>query len=173
MEALVAGSEALGWLEAGGRGGRFNGRAVVLHRGGDGSPSLPREALFVMTQEVWIGIDQQDGATLAWAWMNGKEIPLDDLSFIRNAEGATLDFRPAADLQIEVQAHDPVGSANPLSHFSWLERQAARVWTDIAWRRVEAGDAILTQGDQTTKAGAILLSEGPDFEPIGTTETSE
>ncbi len=173
MEALVATGETLGWLEAGGRGGHFNGRAVVLHRGGDGSPELPREGLFIMTQNVSIGIDQQDGATLAWAWVDGAAIPLDDLAFSRSAEGATLDFRPAADLVIEVRAQDPVGSSNPLGHFSWLERQAARVWTDVAWRRIEAGHATLTQGEQITKASAILLSEGPDFEPIGNTETPE
>jgi hypothetical protein len=172
MEALVAGGSALGWLEAGGRGGRFSGRAVVLHRGGDGSPSLPRQAVFVTAKDTWVGIDQQDGATLAWAWLDGQRIAVSDLVLKRTPQGASLDFRPAADLVIDIQAHDPVGSSDPLGHFTWLERTAAEVLSDVAWRRVEAGGATVIFGGESRSAQAILLSEGPDFEPIGSGESN-
>jgi hypothetical protein len=173
MAAPVSGANVLGWLEAGGRGGRFRGRGVVLHRGGDGSPSLPREAVFVMAKNIWIGLDQQDGVSLAWAHVDGQALSVDDLSFERTGEGATLDLRPAADLVIQIKAEDPVGTQDPLAHYSWLERTAASLFSDVAWRRIEAGQATLTRGEETRSAGAILLSEGPAFEPLGSTGDAE
>ena len=173
MAAPVAGASALGWLEAGGRGGRFRGRGVILHRGGDGRPPLPREAVFILEKNIWIGIDQQDGVSLAWAQVDGQSLSVDDLTFSRTGDGGTLDLRPAADLFIEIKAKDPVGTSDPLAHYSWLERTTASLFTDVAWRRIEAGQATLTIAGEARSAGAILLSEGPAFEPIAPTGDAE
>ena len=167
MEALVANSKGLGWLEAGGRGGHFGLQSVILHRGGDASPSLPREGVFVMDGTTSIGLDTQDDQQLVWAFIDGQAIPTDSVQFARSATGAELDFRPAADLWVEIQIREPSGTTNPMDHLNWLESLAADLWTDIAWRRVAVGKATIHWQSEERYAGTLLLSEGPQFKPVG------
>lgn len=167
MEALTTSGKGLGWLEAGGRGGHFGLQSVILQRGGDASPALPREGVFVLDGTTAIGFDTQDGQQLVWAFIEGEAIPTDSVQLERSATGARLDFRPSADLWIEIQSREPTGTTHPLEHLSWLESVASNLWTDVAWRRVEAGKATIHWQSEERYAGALLLSEGPQFEPVG------
>lgn len=56
-----------GWIEAGKRGGRLEGRAVVLRRGGDGLVDGPRTTVAVFCDGLDLGIDRQGPLVSAWA----------------------------------------------------------------------------------------------------------
>ena len=102
-----------------------------------------------------IGIDTQDGQQLVWAFIEGEAIPTDSVQLERSATGARLDFRPSADLWIEIQSREPTGT----THFRALklaESVASNLWTDVAWRRVEAGKATIHWQARALRGGPTL-----------------
>lgn len=104
---------AQGWFTAGRRGGMFNGRAVTLHRGGDGRPQTNRITLVAMGTDVSIGWDNQGSTRLAWARMKDVDVPLEDLQHTVQEDGThRLDFRPAGDLVVDFEATTTGGSTD-------------------------------------------------------------
>ncbi len=93
-----------GWFTAGRRGGMFEGRAIAFHRGGDGQPKTERHTAVIMGPDVSIGIDDQGGQRIQWARIGDLDLPLEELKMTLHSNGgATLDFRPALDLEIDLR----------------------------------------------------------------------
>ena len=91
----------------------FNGRAVTLHRGGDGRPQTSRITLVAMGTDVSIGWDNQGSTRLAWARMKDVDIPLEDLQHTVQEDGThRLDFRPAGDLVVDFEPTATGGSTD-------------------------------------------------------------
>ena len=82
----------------------FEGRAIALHRGGDGQPKTERQTAVLMGPDVSIGIDEQGGQQMQWARIGDLDLPLGDLKMTLHTNGgATVDFRPAVDLKIDLK----------------------------------------------------------------------
>ena len=65
--------QRFGVVGIGRRGGHFGLQSVILQRGGDASPELPRRR-FVLDGSTAIGFDAQDGQQLVWAFIDGEEV---------------------------------------------------------------------------------------------------
>jgi len=150
---------AHGWFTAGKRGGIVNGWAVTLHRGGDGRPEGSREAAFVLGPRVSIGLDTHGDARLAWARIDDRDFPLTDLRLHTSADGGgILDFRPSADLRIELRASKVRGERNGFDHLYAPEALVADIAGLKAQRIVRRATAIIHLEGDTFSNAAVLVT---------------
>ena len=161
MTSPITHGSAHGWFTAGRRGGMFQGRAVALHRGGDGRPSGPRHAAFVLGNGISIGLDEQGGQRLAWARIGDMDVPMDDLKQQVDAGGThILDFRPAAALEVRLRPTGVGGTLDVLDHLYAPERFVAQTAGLLALRTVLRAEAeIIHEGTVLTSTGLIIRSE--------------
>lgn len=111
QEPVLVDGTLHGWLEAGKRGGRLDGRAVVLRRGGDGLVDAPRTTVAVFCDGLSVGVDQHGELGSAWrvpgtgaatgrAWVEA------DGSGELEVDGVTVRFAPTRSvLRTEVYGH--------------------------------------------------------------------
>lgn len=145
-----------GWLSAGERGGAVSGVGVLLHRGGDGIPALPRRAAFVLHQRVNIGFDAHGSGVLQWAVIDGVEVPVDDLEVDLTTASPTL-VLPSADLQVVLTPWAWDGWSDPMDHLSGLESLLGGVLMGRGSRRIRAARADIRLGGTELTGPAILL----------------
>ncbi|MFT5683212.1 MAG: hypothetical protein ACI8RZ_004141 [Myxococcota bacterium] len=149
-----------GWLSAGERGGAVRGVGVVLHRGGDGVPALPRTAAFVLDERVNIGIDRHGAGVLRWAIIDGQSVPVDDLTVDLSAAHPTLTL-PSANLQITLHPWRWDGWSNPMDHLMGIEALLGGVVLGRPMRRVRAARAEIVLRGESLSGPAILLDVMP------------
>jgi hypothetical protein len=158
MTAPITRGPAHGWVTAGKRGGMVNGWAIALHRGGDGIPPVPRQAVFVISPRVSVGLDDQGETRLGWARIDDTDIPLTDLQFQRSSDGGgILDFRPAADLRIALEATGVGGIQDGFSHLYLPERWVARAAGFRATRTVTRAAATVQWQEERFQSAAMVL----------------
>jgi len=156
VAAEVAMGRASGWLSAGGRGGAVRGFGVLLHRGGDGVPDLPRTAAYVLDDRVSLGLDTHGSGALRWASIDGIPVPVDDLSADLTAPQPTLTL-PSAGLQITLHPWRWDGWSNPMEHLMGIEAMLGGLVLGRPMRRVRAARADITlRGESLTGQGILL-----------------
>ena len=52
------------------------GAGIVLHRGGDGRPGAVRRGLYVLSEDLSLGVDEQGPARLVWGTLDGRPLDL-------------------------------------------------------------------------------------------------
>ncbi len=145
-----------GWLSAGERGGPVRGVGVLLHRGGDGVPSLPRAAAFVLDDRVSLGLDTHGRGALAWAIIDGRSVPVDDLTADLTARRPTLSL-PSADLKVTLHPWRWDGWSNPMEHLMGIEALLGGMILGRPMRRVRAVRADIILGGEALTGQGILL----------------
>ncbi len=149
---------AHGWFTAGKRGGIFEGRAVALHRGGDGRPAGPRDASFIMGNGVAIGFDQQGSHRLLWAQIRDQDLDTKDAQLLQGEDGnQVLDFRPSADLVVRLSPTGVGGTTDGFSDLYLAEKWVAELANLRAKRTVKRATAHVDfQGEEIRTTGVMI-----------------
>ena len=145
-----------GWLSAGDRGGAVSGVGVLMHRGGDGLPALPRRAAFVLHQRVNLGFDAHGAGKLQWAVIDGVEVPVDDMQADLTAAAPTLTL-PSAGLRVVLHPWSWDGWSDPLEHLSGIEARLGGALLGRPYRRIRAARAEIHLAGTTLSGPALLL----------------
>lgn len=145
-----------GWLSAGERGGTVDGVGVLLRRGGDGIPALPRRAAFVLHQRVNLGFDAHGSGLLRWAIIDGVEVAVDDLQVDLLADSPTLAL-PSADLRVVLHPWAWDGWSDPMDHLIGLEAMLSGVLLGRPARRIRAARAAIQLAGATLSGPALLV----------------
>lgn len=155
----IANGQAHGWFTAGRRGGKFEGRALALHRGGDGALSDDRVLVSAFGPEISVGFDQQGPTRSVWARIRDREIPTDGVVRSVSPEGhVTLDFRPAADLTVTVVPTAVGGRFDGHDDLMVGERWVAEAVGKPAARTVYRGRSTIAFEGETLSASGVLLT---------------
>lgn len=154
----IAHGQAHGWFTAGRRGGKFEGRAIAIHRGGDGAMGQPRALVSAIGPGISIGLDQHGATRAAWAQIGDRQIPTDSLILTVNEQGqSVLDFRPMVDLVVTVTPSAIGGSFPGHTNLLAAERIIASAAGSFADRTVHRGRATVDfEGSNTTVNGLVL-----------------
>ncbi len=151
-----------GWAEAGSRGGRLRGPALVLRRGGDGPAAVPRISLGLWSEQGVVGVDVHGDSRVAWARWGGEDLDVDALQLDVAADGSgSLDLRPAADLVVRWDPPVQGGVDDPLAHLSAPERLLAR-GAGGGLRRVGVVQAQAARAGGASPMSGVLVRVGPD-----------
>ena len=150
-----------GWLSAGERGGAVSGVGVILHRGGDGIPALPRRAAFVLHERVNLGFDAHGSGVLQWAIIDGVEVPVDDLRVDLSAASPTLEL-PAAELRVVLHPWAWDGWSNPMDHLTGIEALLGGAIIGRPTRRIRAARADIQLEGAALSGPALLLDVLPE-----------
>lgn len=161
VAAPLPGAKLQGWIEADSRGGMLEGHAVLLHRGGDGLMTGPRQTWIVAGRDVSIGVDRQGGLELRWVevdgqWLDAAAVTVTD----EPRKPIILDFRPGLDLVVRIRRRKPVTGSDLMGGLSALERLVLRQLDLPELREVRPGAATVLLGDERRVAGAIIVREG-------------
>lgn len=162
-----------GFSRVGQRDRLIDGNAVILHRVGERPPALrgaTRMAAFVLDDTLSIGVDQVGSQVLAWAIVDGVNLPTDDavLRIGPNNE-VQLDFRPTLDLAVQIVPRRPRVRTDPLDHLTGPEKLAVDTWVGTPTRRVSRGSAIGVYDGRPLSSSAVLLWSDND-DPLALAE---
>lgn len=160
VAAAVPDGDLAGWVEAGSRGGILLGRAVVLHRGGDGLPQGPRQAIFVFGDGLALGLHHEGGETLAWGSYAGEALDTAGASFVRDERGHVR-LRIGA-IEGTIRPRRPQGRTDTFAHLLGPERLALAAFGQLRSRELQRGFAELRIDGNTLNAPALILSEEAD-----------
>ena len=166
----VQGAEMLvhmqGYARVGQRDRLLDGNAVVLHRHGERPPmsrGATRRAAFVLDDRLSVGVDQVGSQVLAWAVIDGVQLPADDAVLrIGDKAQVQLDFRPAADLIFQVEPRRPRVRSWPLEHLTGPELTGVDLWVGVPTRRLSKAIAIGMFEGQPLTSNALLLWSDPE-----------
>ena len=145
-----------GWLSAGDRGGAVSGVGVLLHRGGDGLPSLPRRAAFVLHRRVKLGFDAHGSGVLRWAIIDGLEVTVADMQADLSGPTPTLSL-PSSGLRVVLHPWAWDGWSDPMEHLTGLETLLGSALLGRPYRRIRAARAEIQLAGTTLSGPAILL----------------
>jgi len=155
----IANGQAHGWFTAGRRGGKFEGRALALHRGGDGALGAPRAMVSAFGPEISIGFDQQGPTRSVWARIRDRVISTESVVHRVNKDGTvSLDFRPSADLMMTVVSTEVGGQFNGHDGLMLGERWVAEAVGKPAKRTVNRGRATIEFEGETLSTSGVILS---------------
>jgi hypothetical protein len=158
LASAITHGRSHGWFTAGRRGGMFEGRAVALHRGGDGRPDLPRQTVVIMGPDVSIGIDQQGQQQLIWARIGDHDVPAADMRLnIADSGPITIDFRPGADLEITLEPSGLGGSVDTATGLLPPERWIAHVANLGLNRHVSRAKTTFSYSGKTHSVSAAIV----------------
>ena len=158
IRALEPGGRLHVWTTAGDRAIETDGYGVLLDRGGDGIPALPRQALYLLGSGIQLGVDQQGAGRLAWGQLDGRPLDLANLKIDwHTGQPIRLDLRPAEDLVVEVKRDRPKASRDPWAHLGSWERWLARRFWEEPTRGIRAGRAKLRVGADERQTGAVIV----------------
>ena len=161
VEVLAPGGALAGWTEAGKQGGSLVGRAVVLHRGGDGLPRGERVTVVLEGRGVSAGLDREAGGGVAWA--QGRALAQDDIKLQMDLQGrTTVDFRPQVDLWAALRLREAGGLREPSSTLLGPERWLYTTLGLEPPRALRRALAEVHVGADTWDVPALILLEGPD-----------
>jgi hypothetical protein len=149
-----------GWLSAGERGGAVRGVGVVLRRGGDGVPGLPRSAVYVLDDRVNIGQDAHGGGMLRWAVIDGEAVDVADLTADLSAARPSLSL-PSAELRVTLHPWRWDGWSNPLDHLMGIEALIGGLVMERPMRRIRAARAEIRLRGEVLSGPALLLDVVP------------
>ena len=114
-----------GWIEAGERGGKVDGWGIVLRRGGDGRPGAERRGLYVLSDDLVLGVDEQGPVRLVWGRLEGRELDTTDARVTYDDGVVGIDLRPADSLVVRFELSSAGGSTDSTAHWTAPERWAA------------------------------------------------
>lgn len=136
-----------GWVEAGARGGRLHGPALLIEREGS-PPRGSRRVVFLRSANVELGLDQQGDQTTAWLRRDDDPISdLDDVEVNLDPWGQGTIRAPSAGLHVELRLGPVRGSSALHDHLSPPEQVLADAWTGRAARRAAMVEGRLSAGD--------------------------
>ena len=152
-----------GWVEAGARGGRLHGPALLIEREGS-PPRGSRRVLFLRSANVELGLDQQGEQTTAWLRRDDEQISdLDDLEVDLDPWGQGTIRAPSAGLHLELRLGPVRGSSALHDHLSQPEQVLADAWTGRAARRAAMVEGRFYDRD----GGAVITHATGVFVEIG------
>lgn len=107
-EVSVVHGRLVGAVTADERGGPLSGWGVALHGGGDGRPALPRDLVVVAGATGSVGVEQWGAGRVAWARLDGQDLPVGDARMSLDNGLYTIDFNPTVDLVVSARRQAPV-----------------------------------------------------------------
>lgn len=159
-EASLADGDLAGSVEAGPRGGILLGRAVVLHRGGDGVPEGPRLTALVFGAGWMVGLHEEAGERLLWGVAQGRALDLSGTTATR-LDGGGVRLEGAA-LRGVVKLRQPAGATDPLAHLLPPERWALAALGQDRVRDVSRGFAeIKLEGARVSGPALVVVEAAP------------
>ncbi len=138
-----------GWLEAGQRGGRLVGRALITDR-------PVRRALFVLHPELTLGVEERAGGVVAWGEVAGAALAAESVTWKETGRQVQISVEPAG-LLISGRRRSPGGLTDPWTHLLGSERWLLRRMRGPVQRRVEVIAAEVTRGEQRWRARGLRL----------------
>jgi len=161
VSAPLPGVALQGWIEADSQGGMVEGRAVLLHRGGDGHLAGPRRSWIAVGRDVSIGVDRQGELELSWVEVDGQWHDAGGVTVTDEPrKPIVLDFRPDLDLVVRIRRRKPVAAQDLMGGLSSLERHLLRRLDIPELREVQPGVATVLFGGERRVVGAVLVREG-------------
>ena len=147
--APVASGLLQGWTEAGERGGKIFGAGIVLHRGGDGRPGAVRRGLYVLSEDLSLGVDEQGPARLVGARSTGVR------SICRRSKSPmTRGWSGSTCAQQKIW---PLHSSSPQRVARRTERPDGRRRRSGRWRRWGPGTTARAGAQVTVVEGSVSL----------------
>jgi len=125
VSSPVMAGKLRGFWQAGSRGGLVDGRGLITRRVGTDAPGLrgiERLGVYVLGEDVSIGVDQTGGTLNAWALAGDLMLPTDDVVVARTKRGFRVDLRPAIDLVVKVAVRNQRLRSGPWDHLTMVER---------------------------------------------------
>ncbi len=165
--APVGAGTVRGWTEAGERGGKIAGWGIVLHRGGDGRPGSTRRGLYVMSEDLNLGLDEQGPVRLVWGTLSGRALDMSDATITYDAGVVGLDLRPAEDIAVAFELSAAGGTTDRTAHWSPPERWAMSALGGRTLRQVYGGQVEVVAGglDLKSRRGLVVWT---DERPLST-----
>ncbi len=136
-----------GWLEAGERGGKVDGWGVVLRRGGDGRPGQDRRGLYVLSDDLVLGLDEQGPVRLVWGLLDGRPLDLSSAALTYDSGVVGLDLRPAENLAVAFELTTAWGTTDRLGHWAPPERWVMSAMGGRSPRQVHGATVQVVAGD--------------------------
>lgn len=150
-----------GWMEAGTRGGRLHGPALLIEREGE-APRGPRRLLFLRGAGVEMGLDEQGGEREAWLLQGDQPLRrLDDLELRLDPWGQGSIRSASAGLRVELRLGPVRGSTALHDHLSAPEAALAAAWSGRSTRRATMVEARVRGLGAPSTPPAALSGEGP------------
>lgn len=188
VAAPVARGQVTGWVSAAERGGLVEGWGALLHRGGDGRPAGRRLTVLIASRDLGLGLDLQGHGQLAWAWLEGEQLPLSTAT-VDLAETGPIVVRFADGPEVEIRTSRKAAGRRLLyEHLlgpeqrvlawigQWKERRVRRGWARVRWQGRElVGAAVVIEVDQAEWTGPVQRAEvgtavGPEAVEPGAVE---
>lgn len=154
-----------GWLEAGKRGGRLDGHAVVLRRGGDGVIDSPRTTVTILGDGLSLGVDTQGPLRIVWASVDGERLSTSETSVDLNTDGSgTLVVKGAREVRVAwwptpAQGHSV---SDPYEALTVPERLAVDLRGPLPLREVVALLATVEVDGTPRQSSGLLIHVGDD-----------
>lgn len=136
-----------GWIEAGERGGKVDGWGMVLRRGGDGRPGADRRGVFVLSDDLALGVDTQGPITIAWGRLDGRALDMSAARIVVQDGTVRLDLRPAEELAVDLVPTSAHGRTDRTAHWTPPERWAMSALGGRADRQVAGASVQVVAGD--------------------------
>jgi hypothetical protein len=158
LNTLFAGP-ITGVIRSGVQTGILDGYAVGIHRQGQSPPGLrgtQRIGAAVLDKDISIGIDQSGAQALAFAQIAGQRLDASTAVLKKTPNGIHLDFRPATDLEVQIQPQKPHLQTNPWEHLYTVEQWFAGLRYGRPVRRIRAGHADIRLGERRLTAQAVI-----------------
>jgi hypothetical protein len=125
VDAPVMSGRLRGFVRSGSREALVDGRGVLLRQRGDDPPEYrgaDRTSVFVLGDDVSIGVHQVGADAYAWALARDVLLPTEDVVLKRTPQGFAVDLRPAVDLVVQVKARRQRLRSDPWDDLTRPER---------------------------------------------------
>ncbi len=160
VDAPVLRGALRGHWQAGDRGGLFDGRGLLLRRRGTGGPRFSGEeqlGLYVLGDDVSIGLVQSGPRLYAWALAADLMLPTEDLVVTRTGRGYRVDLRPAVDLVVQIKTRSRHLRSAPMDALTRPERWLLRLTRGELVRTIRAASASIRSAGAPASYPAIAV----------------
>jgi len=162
VSAPVMAGSLRGFWQAGSRGGLVDGRGLLTRRRGADAPGLrgvERLGVYVLGDDVSIGVDQTGAVLNAWALAGDLMLPTDDVVTTRTKRGFRIDLRPAIDLVVKVQVRNQRLRSGRWDHLTSLERWLLKAIIGRPVRNTRAATAtVITEEGSPRSYPAMVVT---------------
>ena len=170
IDAPVPVGTMQGWFESGDRGGKLDGWGVVLHRLQDGGLLLAQQSVFVMSDDLFLGVDlhgpdftpDTDGPIRqAFGMLNGRSLNMRTATITCEDGVVGLDLRPEEELVLRLVPTTAWGKTDRTEHWTPPERWVAGALTRYLDRTVAGAQVEVVVGDlpAASRRGLVVWTD--------------
>ncbi len=170
IDAPVPVGALQGWFESGERGGKLDGWGVVLHRQQVGGLQLAQQSVFVMSDDLSLGVElhgpaftpDTDGPIRqAFGMLNGRALDMSSATITHEEGVVGLDLRPDEELVLRLVPTTAWGQTDRTEHWTPPERWLAGAMTRYPHRTVVGAQVEVVVGDLPTvsRRGLVVWTD--------------